>query len=69
MNFSFVRGFICSTFGLLNPYHLIKYLSISLSELLIIWLPEGKMKKGFIRGGEERRASLESRIDQFHPLL
>ena len=54
MSFSFVRGFIHSAFGQLNPNHLPKIFPF-LSELLITWLPEGRMKKGLMKGGRKER--------------
>ena len=68
MSFSFVRGFIHSTFGPLNPNHLPKIFPFPVRALDNM-ASGGEDEKGINEGGEERRDSLELRMDQFHLLL
>ena len=69
MSFSVVRGFIHSAFGLLNPDHLPKIFPFPVRALDNM-ASRGEEEKGINEGGgEERRDSLESRMDQFHLLL
>ena len=68
MSFSFVRGFIHSAFGLLNTNHLPKSFPFPVRALDKM-ASRGEDEKGVNEGGEERRDSLELRMDQFHLLL
>ena len=68
MSFSFVRGFIRSSFGPLNPHHLPKIFPFPVRALDNI-ASRGEDEKGVYEGREERRDSLELRMDQFHLLL
>ena len=68
MSLSFVRGLIHSASGPLNlnslltiPLHSVRALDTMASR--------GDEVKGVDEGREERRDSLESRMDQFHLLL
>ena len=60
MSFSFVRGFIHSAFGLLNPNHLPKIFPFPVRTLDNM-ASRGEDEKGVNEGGEERRDSLEMR--------
>ena len=68
MSFSFVRGFICSTFGLLNLNQLLGLPPYPVRALVTISSEEDEVK-GVDEGREEKRDSLELRTDQFHLLL
>ena len=68
MSFSFVRGFIHSAFGPLNPNHLPKIFPFPVRALDKM-ASRGEDEKGVNEGGKERRDSLEPRTDQFHLLL
>ena len=68
MSFSFVRGFIHSAFGPLNPHHIPKIFPFPV-RALVNMASRGEDEKGVKEGREERRDSLELRTDQFHLLL
>ena len=68
MSFSFVRGFIHSTVGLLNPNQLLRLPPYPV-RALVTMSSEGDEVKGVDEGREEMRDSLEPRTDQFHLLL
>ena len=68
MGFSFVRGFICGTFGPLNSNYLPKSLLYPVRALDTM-ASRGEEVKGVDEGREEKRDSLELRMDQFHLLL
>ena len=68
MSFSFVRGFICGTFGLLNSKYLPKLLPYPVRALDTM-PSRGDDVKQIDEGMEEKRDSLEPRMDQFHLLL
>ena len=53
MSFSFVRGFICSTFGLLNPHHLPKIFSFPVRALDNM-ASRGEDEKGVNEGGRKK---------------
>ena len=68
MSFSVVRGLICSAFGPLNSNYLPKISPFPVRAFDNM-ASGGEDEKGVNEGGEERRDSLESRMDQFHLLL